>query len=65
MTEKENKDEPRKQPSEDYYSGYYWGNEPCDSSHAIDARKTSSDEIITTNIAVVYLLNIGRYLSRS
>jgi hypothetical protein len=23
VTQKENKDEPRKQPSEDYYSGYY------------------------------------------
>lgn len=44
MTEKENKDEPRKQPSEDYYSGYYWGNEPYDSSHITDARK-SDDEL--------------------
>jgi hypothetical protein len=38
--EKENKDEPRKQPSEDYYSGYYWDNEPYDSSLITDRRKT-------------------------
>jgi osmotically-inducible protein OsmY len=44
VTEKKNKDEPRKQPSEDYYSGYYWGNEPYDSSHITDARK-SDDEL--------------------
>ena len=44
MTGKENKDGPRKEPSEDYYSGYYWGNEPYDSSHITDARK-SDDQL--------------------
>jgi hypothetical protein len=40
MTEKDNKVESRKQPSEDYYSGYYWGNEPYDSSEIIAGRKS-------------------------
>ncbi len=44
MSEKENKGEPRKQASEGYYSGYYWGNEPYDSSHITDGRK-SDDEL--------------------
>ena len=44
MSEKENKGEPRKQASEDYYSGYYWGNEPFDSSRITDGRK-SDDEL--------------------
>jgi hypothetical protein len=42
--EKDNKPESRKQPTEDYYSGYYWGNEPYDSSEIIDRRK-SDDEL--------------------
>ena len=32
MEEQKKGDEPRKEPSEDYYSGYYWGNNPYDSS---------------------------------
>jgi len=32
-TEKENKAGFRKQLSEDYYSGYYWGNEPYHMFH--------------------------------
>ena len=44
VTDKENRAEPRKQPSEDYYSGYYWGNEPYDSSEIVDRRK-SDDEL--------------------
>ena len=41
--EKRNRPEPRKQPSEDYYSGYYWGNEPYDSSDIVDRRKTDDE----------------------
>ncbi|MFL6401090.1 MAG: BON domain-containing protein [Nitrososphaeraceae archaeon] len=41
--EKGNRPEPRKQPSEDYYSGYYWGNEPYDSSDIVDRRKTDDE----------------------
>ena len=47
MREKENRGEPRKEPSEDYYSGYYWGNEPYDSSE-ISGRK--SDEELKNKI---------------
>ena len=43
VTEKENRAEPSKQPSEDYYSGYYWGNEPYDSSEIVDRRKTDDE----------------------
>jgi osmotically-inducible protein OsmY len=42
MTEKENRGEPRKEPSEDSYSGYYWGNEPYDSSE-IAGRKSDNE----------------------
>jgi|SRR5689334_4323893 osmotically-inducible protein OsmY len=38
----QDKEEPRKEPSEDSYSGYYWGNEPYDSSKA-PGRKTDED----------------------
>jgi BON domain len=41
--EKESRTEPTK-PSEDHYSGYYWGNEPYDSSEIVDRRK-SDDEL--------------------
>jgi hypothetical protein len=44
VIEKDNKPGSRKQPTEDYYSGYYWGNEPYDSSEIIDRRK-SDDEL--------------------
>ena len=44
MSEKENKDEPSKQPYEDNYSGYFWGNEPYDSSYITGGRK-SDDEL--------------------
>ena len=44
MSEKENKDEPSKQPYEDNYSGYFWGNEPYDSSRITGGRK-SDDEL--------------------
>jgi BON domain-containing protein len=32
MEEQKRGGEPRNEPSEDYYSGYYWGNNPYDSS---------------------------------
>jgi hypothetical protein len=47
MEEQKNGSEPRKQPPEDSYSGYYWGNEPYDSSN-IPGRKT--DEELKNNI---------------
>ena len=43
MIEKRNGVEPRKEPSEDSYSGYYWGNEPYDSSHI--AGRKGDDEL--------------------
>ena len=43
MIEKRNGVGPRKEPPEDSYSGYYWGNEPYDSSR-IDGRK-GDDEL--------------------
>ncbi|HZC21004.1 MAG TPA: BON domain-containing protein [Nitrososphaeraceae archaeon] len=47
MEEQKNGSEPRKQLPEDSYSGYYWGNEPYDSSN-IAGRKT--DEELKNNI---------------
>jgi len=47
MGEHKNGSEPRKQPPEDSYSGYYWGNEPYDSSN-ISGRKT--DEELKNNV---------------
>jgi hypothetical protein len=41
--EKGNRPEPTKRPSEDYYSGYYWCNEPYDSSDIVDRRKTDDE----------------------
>jgi osmotically-inducible protein OsmY len=43
MKEKRNGVEPRKEPPEDSYSGYYWGNEPYDSSHI--AGRKGDDEL--------------------
>ena len=43
MKEKRNGLEPRKEPPEDSYSGYYWGNEPYDSSHI--AGRKGDDEL--------------------
>jgi osmotically-inducible protein OsmY len=43
MIEKRNGVEPRKEPPEDSYSGYYWGNEPYDSSHI--AGRKGDDEL--------------------
>lgn len=43
MIEKHNGVEPRKEPPEDSYSGYYWGNEPYDSSHI--AGRKGDDEL--------------------
>jgi BON domain len=43
VTEKENRKEPSKLPSEDHYSGYYWGNEPYDSSEIVDRRKSDNE----------------------
>jgi len=47
MEEHKKGSEPRKQPPEDSYSGYYWGNEPYDSSN-IPGRK--SDEELKNNV---------------
>lgn len=44
MTEKESRADSGKEPAEDYYSGYYWGNEPYDSSQ-IEDRSKSDDEL--------------------
>ena len=43
MKEKRNGLEPRKEPPEDSYSGYYWGNEPYDSS--LIAGRKGDDEL--------------------
>ena len=42
MEEQKKGEEPRKEPSEDYYSGYYWGNNPYDSS-AVAGRKSDKE----------------------
>jgi hypothetical protein len=42
MEERKNGEEPRKEPSEDYYSGYYWGNNPYDSSTVV-GRKSDKE----------------------
>jgi hypothetical protein len=47
MEEQKRGEEPRKEPSEDYYSGYYWGNNPYDSS-TVAGRK--SDEELKNSI---------------
>jgi hypothetical protein len=47
MEEQKKGEEPRKEPSEDYYSGYYWGNNPYDSS-TVAGRK--SDEELKNSI---------------
>lgn len=47
MEEQKKGGEPRKEPSEDYYSGYYWGNNPYDSS-GVAGRK--SDEELKSSI---------------
>ena len=44
LVEKENRADSGKEPAEDHYSGYYWGNEPYDSSEIVDRRK-SDDEL--------------------
>ena len=43
MMEKRNGVEPRKEPPEDSYSGYYWGIEPYDSSRI--AGRKGDDEL--------------------
>ena len=47
MEEQKRGEESRKEPSEDYYSGYYWGNNPYDSS-TVAGRK--SDEELKNGI---------------
>ena len=47
MEEQKKGEEPRKEPSEDYYSGYYWGSNPYDSS-TVAGRK--SDEELKNSI---------------
>jgi hypothetical protein len=42
MEEQKKGEEPRKEPSEDYYSGYCWGNNPYDSS-AVAGRKSDKE----------------------
>jgi osmotically-inducible protein OsmY len=48
MEEQKKGEEPRKEPSEDYYSGYYWGNNPYDSSTVAGGLK--SDEELKNSI---------------
>jgi hypothetical protein len=50
MSEKEGKgtgEEPRKEPADDYYAGYYWGNDPY-SSAQMPGRK--SDEELKNDV---------------
>ena len=47
MEEQKKGETHREKPSEDYYSGYYWGNNPYD-SYAIAGRK--SDEELKNSI---------------
>jgi hypothetical protein len=54
MIEKRNGVEPRKEPPEDSYSGYYWGNEPYDSSHI--AGRKGDDELKNHLLVFVYVL---------
>jgi osmotically-inducible protein OsmY len=42
MEEQKKGEEPRKESSEDYYSGYYWGNNPYDSS-TVAGRKSDEE----------------------
>jgi len=47
MAEKKNGEEPRKEPAQDYYAGYYWGNNPY-TSDELPGRK--SDEELRNDI---------------